>query len=64
MATSEAEVAQLTLRQLNAQIAYAVWRFQYIGKSSLRKDAFKRLLWLEAQREKLHGIPAPRRRRA
>ena len=30
--------------------------------NSLRKSAFKKLIWLEAQRETLHAIPAPDRK--
>jgi hypothetical protein len=60
-AVSEDQLRRLTLAQLNQQIAHAEWRFQNIAKSQLRKDAFKRLIWLEAHREKLHKIPAPKR---
>jgi hypothetical protein len=31
--------------------------------ASLKKSAMKRLVWLEAQRERLHGVPAPNRGR-
>jgi hypothetical protein len=62
MADSEEEVAQLTLAQLNRQIATVEWRFQNVGKAQLRKAAFKQLVWLERQRESLYGIPAPARR--
>jgi len=31
--------------------------------ASLKKPAMKRLVWLEAQREGLHGVPAPNRGR-
>jgi hypothetical protein len=61
-ANTEDEAEKLTLSQLNKLIAHAEWRFQNVGKSSLRRDAFKRLTWLEAQRERLHGIAAPARR--
>jgi hypothetical protein len=61
-ANNEDEAEKLTLPQLNKLIAHAEWRFQNIGNSSLRKSAFKRLTWLDAQRERLHGIAAPVRR--
>jgi hypothetical protein len=62
VATTEEEVARLTLAQLNGQIASAEWRFQMVANSQLRKAAYKRLVWYERLRESLHGIPAPARR--
>ena len=52
-ANNEAEAERLTLGELNKLIVNAEFRFVH-GElnSALRKDAFKRLLWLEAQREK------------
>lgn len=62
-ANNEAEAEKLTLGQLNQLIATAEWRYNDgCLNAALRKGAFKRLVWLEAQRERLHGIPAPRRR--
>jgi hypothetical protein len=62
-ANNEQEAEQLTLPQLNKLIANAEWRFNESGlNSALRKDAFKHLIWLEAQRERIHGVPAPHRR--
>jgi len=61
-ANTENEAEKLTLGQLNKLIAVAVWRFQNVGNSSLRKVTLKRLIWLEAQRERLHGVSAPARR--
>ena len=63
-ANTEVEAEHLTLAQLNKLIAHAEWRFQDAGLSSaMRKDAFDRLVWLEDQRQKVHGGPAPNRRR-
>jgi len=62
-ANNEEEAKKLTLAQLNKLIAHAEWRFKNVGSSGLRKSAYMRLLWLEAQREQIHGIPAPRRRK-
>jgi hypothetical protein len=62
VATTDEEVAALTLAELNGQIAQAEWRYGAMTNAGRRKDAFKRLVWLEAQREKLHEIPAPKRR--
>jgi hypothetical protein len=61
--TTEEEVAALTLSALNQQIAWARWSAEENASSaSLRKIAFKRLAWFEEQRERLHGIAAPKRR--
>jgi hypothetical protein len=66
IATTEAEVAALSLPKLNQQIHWMELRAREDGpipmRSSLRKSAFKQLLWLEAQRERLHGIAAPKRK--
>ena len=58
-ANTEAEAEKLTLAQLELLISGAEWRLDRATNSNLRKDAFKRLTWLEAQRERLHGIEAP-----
>jgi hypothetical protein len=63
-ANTAAEAEKLTLSQLNLLISGAEWRFDHGSNSNMRKLAFKRLTWLEAQRERLHGIPAPPRRLA
>jgi hypothetical protein len=63
-ATTEREVATLTLAQLNLQIAWANYRVTRMRlPHSLRKRSMQRLIWLETLREKLHGIPAPDRGR-
>jgi hypothetical protein len=49
---------------LELLISGAQWRFDKASNSNSRKLAFKRLTWLEAQRERLHGIEAPPRRLA
>jgi hypothetical protein len=59
---TENEAEKLTLGQLNKLIAHAEWRLQNMPNSALRRSAFKRLVWLEAQRERLHGVSAPTRR--
>ncbi len=63
-ANTDAEAEKLTLSQLNLLISGAEWRFDRATNSNMRKLAFKRLTWLEAQRERLHGIEAPARRLA
>lgn len=62
IATTDAEAAVLTLSELDQQIAWMEYRAFNMGlSSSQRKLAVKRLVWLEAQREDLHGISAPKR---
>lgn len=63
-ATTERQVAALTLAQLNQQIAWAKYRVTKMQlPNSLRKRSMQRLIWLESLREKLHGIPAAHRGR-
>ncbi len=62
-ATTSVECEKLTLAELQKLIAHAEWRYSQAGlNSAMRKDAFGRLTWLEAERERLHGIEAPARR--
>ncbi len=61
IATSEAEAASLTLSELNRQIAFLKFRTE-TGSSALRRSAFRHLVWLEEQRERLYAVPAPERR--
>jgi hypothetical protein len=57
IATTDAEVALLTLSELNQQIAWMERRaFSMTLSLSLRRLAAKRLAWLEGKREELHGI--------
>lgn len=61
---TEEDAAQLGLHELNGWISRAEFRASHLKLSaSLKKSAMKRLIWLEAQREKLHGVPAPARGR-
>ena len=62
VADTEEQVAALSLPELNSQIAHALWGYENGGSSQGRKAFFKRLVWLEAQREELHGIAAEQRR--
>jgi hypothetical protein len=55
-------VARLSLRELNAQISRARRGYELSGSSQGRKAFFKRLVWLESEREALHGVVAPKRR--
>ncbi len=61
---NDEDTAKLSLKQLNGWIRQAEFRASDLKlSSSLKKSAMKRLVWLEAQREKLHGVPAPKRGR-
>jgi hypothetical protein len=62
VATSDEEVEALTLDELNQQIAGAKLGYETGGSSQGRKAFFKRLIWLEAHRGKLHGLEVPKRR--
>jgi hypothetical protein len=62
MAGETLAVEKLSLQQLEKQIAFMEWRVNGDIKGQLRKEAFKQLVWLEAERERLHGIPAPERK--
>ncbi|MDZ4868413.1 MAG: hypothetical protein SGI91_13920 [Alphaproteobacteria bacterium] len=53
---------KLTLADLDRHIAMLELRYQSKINASLRKSAFKYLVWLEAERERIHNIPAPSRR--
>jgi hypothetical protein len=59
---SEAEVESLSLDALNVLIVRAKYGWENGGTSQARRAFFKRLVWLEAQRERLHGLVAKKRR--
>lgn len=60
--TTDDEIEALSLEQLNFEIGKALMGYELGGTSQGRKAFFKRLVWLEAHREALHGIKAKRRR--
>jgi hypothetical protein len=61
--STEDEVGTLPLGDLDAMIAHLEWRANNGSLShQLRKASFNQLVWLEAQRERLHGVSAPPRR--
>ena len=61
---TEEDAAKLSLRELEAWIRRAELRVSELKlSSSLRRSAMKRLVRLKAQRQKLYGVPAPRRGR-
>jgi hypothetical protein len=61
---TETDADKLSLKELNGWISHAEFRATKVRISaSLKKSAMKRLVWLEGQREKHHGVPAPKRNR-
>lgn len=56
------EAAQITQAELEADIQRCLWGINNGGTSKGRKAYFKRLVWLEEQRETLYGISAPIRK--
>jgi hypothetical protein len=62
VADSGEYLAKLTLDQINHDIERCAYWAEAGGSSQGRKSFFKRLVWLEAERERLHDIPAPKRR--
>lgn len=60
---NEADAAKLSLKELNYWIGRANFLVRQKRSASLKKSTMKRLVWLEAQRQKLHGVPAPKRGR-
>jgi len=61
VAETEDDVAKLTLAEINKEIERCENGANSGGTSQGRKSFFKRLVWMEKVREKLHGIPAERR---
>ena len=60
---NDADVA-VSLSELNGWISRAELSARHLTRSSsLKKSAMKRLVRLEARREKLHGVAAPDRGR-
>lgn len=59
---NDADLEELTLAKLNAEIQRSLFGYQRGGTSQGRKAFFKRLVWLEAARERLHGIASKPRR--
>jgi hypothetical protein len=57
----EEDVAKLTIVELNTEIQRCLSGAEKGGTSQGRKAFFKRLVWLEKQRELLFGIPAKQR---
>jgi hypothetical protein len=61
VAETEEEVSKLGLDGLNMEIERCRQGAEHGGTSQGRKAIFKRLVWLEKMRQRIHGIPAARR---
>jgi hypothetical protein len=59
MPESPEAAAKLPISELDRWIAHLEWRFQSVHNSTLRRSAFKSLIWLESLREQHHVIEAP-----
>ena len=61
---SQEDIEKLPLRELNYWIRLAEFRIAHQNlSSSLHKAALTRLVWLEEERRRVHGIAAPNRKR-
>jgi hypothetical protein len=61
IADNSREAAQMSRSEMDSEIARCLWGVESDRRSQLRKTFFKRLIWLEAEREKRFGVPAPKR---
>ena len=59
---TSADVDAAPLSWFNAEIKRCLHGYETGGTSQGRKAFFKRLIWTEAERERVHGIAAPKRR--
>lgn len=59
---TSADVRGMPLSWFNAEIKRCLQGYETGGSSQGRKAFFKRLIWTEAERERNHGVAAPRRR--
>jgi len=57
----EEDLHAMTLEELNREISRVEGRLCAAPTTYLRKEFFKQLVWMEAHREAVHGIPAPMR---
>lgn len=55
------EAAAMSRSEMDSEINRCLWGAENGGSSQGRKSFFKRLVWLEQQRENLFNVVAPRR---
>jgi hypothetical protein len=57
------QLEAMSLVELEAELRHALGVFNASGgKGAAARQVLKRVIWLEGERENLHGIPAPVRR--
>lgn len=61
--TEPEDVDKMTLDELNEWIERLKKRCSSVKNAALDKSALESLIWLEKQRERVHGIAAPQRSR-
>ena len=61
VADSAEEASNMSRSEIEAEIQRCLWGAENGGTSQGRKSFFKRLVWLEQQRENLFSITAPHR---
>lgn len=54
-------VEKLSLKELTAEIARCIEGYEFGGTTAGQKAFFKRLVWLEKERERIHKIEAKKR---
>lgn len=59
---TSADVDTAPLSWFNAEIKRSLLGYETGGTNQGRKAFFKRLVWIEGERERVHGVKAPRRR--
>ena len=62
VADYESEAEKMSFSELEGEISRCIRGFETGGMSQGQKAFFKRLIWLEAQREAFYDIPAPKRK--
>jgi hypothetical protein len=55
------EAAKISRAEIDSDIQRCLWGAENGGSSQGRKSFFKRLVWLEQQREELFDVVAPKR---
>jgi hypothetical protein len=55
------EASKMSRVEIDSEIQRCLWGTENGGSSQGRKSFFKRLVWLEQQREELFEVAAPRR---
>jgi hypothetical protein len=54
-------IEKLSLKELNTEIARCIDGYEFGGTTAGQKAFFKRLVWLEKERERIHKVEAKKR---